>query len=64
MEVAIIPHPNSPHKHTLVKVTHKGRIYACTWAGTPTSEDIQAAWILNRRSFMPYNEATGRFLKE
>jgi len=54
------PHRDYPDTHTtVIATTANGRSYACTWAGTPTDDDIRDAWRNDRRAFTPYNAASG-----
>jgi hypothetical protein len=59
-----VQHPFSAG-HRLLKVTHRGRVYACVSANdTPeetTPRMVQYLWNKHRQDFLPYNEATGTF---
>lgn len=47
--------------HRLVKRYRKGRCFACVWS--PDSTDEQIARELPFADFLPYNEATGEFVR-
>ncbi len=67
---SVEPHPYS-EKHLLLKVTAKGRVYACVSAWEPggfledepkpTTSTVQYLWRHDRKLFLPYNESTGTF---
>jgi hypothetical protein len=62
----VTKHPYSP-KHLLLKVTSRGRVYACisalqddlSKAATPAM--VRYLWKHNRHEFLPYNESLGTF---
>lgn len=61
----VVPHPFSP-KHQLLKVTSKGRVYACVSALDETVKETTALmvrylWKHDRHAFLPYNESLGTF---
>ncbi len=66
---AVEQHPHSD-KHLLLKVTAKGRVFACASAWEegdddnpkPTTSAVQYLWRHNRQCFLPYNEAAGCFI--
>lgn len=43
-------------------VERRGRIYACTWAETPTPGQVAQAWREDRRAFRPYDQSSGAYL--
>lgn len=63
MEIEIRPHLHYPATHSTVKVTVRGRVYACDWAGTPTPDQAMKAWKEDRRAFRPYNESEGVYVR-
>jgi len=62
----VCKHPYNP-KHELLKVTSRGRVYACASAydeavkGT-TALMVRYLWKHDRRAFLPYNEGTGTYV--
>lgn len=61
----VAEHPYSP-KHQLLKVTSRGRVYACVSAAddsvkATTPLMVRYLWKHNRHNFLPYNESLGTF---
>lgn len=63
IEIEIRPHLTYPKTHSTAKVIVRGRVWATDWAGTPTEEQVREAWRTDRRSFMPYNESEGIYVR-
>ncbi len=62
MEIEVRKDPRHPETHSVAKVIVAGRVWACSWAGTPTEDQVRKAWREDRRAFMPYDESRGVYL--
>jgi uncharacterized membrane protein (UPF0127 family) len=50
-------------RHKLVKIYRNGRVYAATYAEPfPTKESAKADYLADPRSFLPFDESTGKYL--
>jgi uncharacterized membrane protein (UPF0127 family) len=50
-------------RHKLVKIYRNGRVYAATYADPfPTRESAKADYLDDPRSFLPFDESTGKYL--
>jgi hypothetical protein len=63
------PHPQTQEVFAMVKVQHRGRIYACRYADSDTTlaselteAQVRRDWRENRRAFLPYNEVDGCYV--
>lgn len=60
--IEIKPHRDYPKGLvTIVVTTPNGLCYACTWNGNPSEAEALEAWRTDRKSFTPYNAATGDY---
>jgi hypothetical protein len=55
IDVDIRPQPASAVHSLCVVTTCRGLCYFCSWAGTPTPEQVIEAWREDRRDFEPYD---------
>jgi uncharacterized membrane protein (UPF0127 family) len=52
-------------RHKLVKIYRNGRVYAATYAEPfPTQESARADYLADPRSFLPFDESTGKYLQK
>jgi len=64
----VVTHPHS-NKHLLLKVTSRGRVYACASAWVegvepkPSPQYVQYHWKHSRHDFLPYDESGGKFTR-
>ena len=63
LQVEITDDPWYPETHVLVKVYSNGRVYAIRHAGHINEGTALYSWKHYRNDFIPYNEATGCFIR-
>ncbi len=52
-------------RHKLVKIYRNGRVYAATYAEPfPSKESAKADYLADPRSFVPFDESTGKYLPD
>jgi predicted alpha/beta hydrolase family esterase len=63
IKISITDDPWYPETHVLVKVYSNGRVYAIRHAGHINEGTALYSWKHYRNDFIPYNEATGCFIR-
>jgi hypothetical protein len=63
LQVEITADPWYPETHILVKIYSRGRVYAMRNAGSTDEGTAIYHWKHSRNDFLPYNEATGCFIR-